>query len=166
LRLDYTQPQITLLIADLSEHNQQKDIARLLSMDPGAVSRYLKPLGMIAPIKDAYLAGALNLAQVCALDGDERQQHDLYAEFQSGRVTTCADIKRVRQRRTDGDQPKAARLICPLPSGHVVTVRGDALTLSDAIEAVQEWLKAARKAEAEGIDIKTFARICKDKAPE
>ena len=53
---------------------------------------------------------------------------------------------------------------CPLPSGTTVMVKGHELTLDDAIQTLTDLLKAMKKASEEGIDGKTFARMCADKA--
>jgi hypothetical protein len=45
-----------------------------------------------------------------------------------------------------------------------VVVKGRELTLQDAIQTLTDLIKAMKKAADEGIDGKTFARMCADKA--
>ena len=45
-----------------------------------------------------------------------------------------------------------------------MTIAGSNLTLTEAVEILQEALKSARKAEGENLDAKTFERVMKDKA--
>jgi hypothetical protein len=61
---------------------------------------------------------------------------------------------------------RVARVRCQMPSGVMVTLagEGDGMTLDDVIETLVELLKAARKANEEGLDSKTFQAVLKDKA--
>jgi hypothetical protein len=45
-----------------------------------------------------------------------------------------------------------------------VTVAGRELSLADFIEALSELVKEARRAADQGLDVKTFAAVAKDKA--
>jgi hypothetical protein len=53
-----------------------------------------------------------------------------------------------------------------MPSGVVVTVAGtgEGMTLSDIIEELTQLLRAAKRAEQDGLDSKTFSAVLRDKA--
>jgi len=59
---------------------------------------------------------------------------------------------------------KVSRIKCPLPSGATIQVSGESISLDDAIEAAQEWIKEAKKASEQGLDAKTFQAVMRDKA--
>ena len=52
----------------------------------------------------------------------------------------------------------SSRVKCPMPSGVVVTLpgEGEGLSLEDVIEALVELLKAAKKANGEGLTLRPF----------
>ena len=58
---------------------------------------------------------------------------------------------------------RVSRIKCPLPSGSVVQVSGAEISLDDMIEAIAELLKEAKKASEQGLDCRTFERVCRDK---
>jgi len=51
-----------------------------------------------------------------------------------------------------------------LPGGVNIAVSGEALSLEDLIESLSVTLEAARKANKELLDIRTFERVLRDKA--
>ena len=70
-----------------------------------------------------------------------------------------------RKTRNVGKQAvRVARIKCPLTSGAVVQISGADISLDEAIEAAQEWVKEAKKASEQGLCAKTFERLCRDKA--
>ena len=57
-----------------------------------------------------------------------------------------------------------SRIKCPLPSGTVIQVSGAEIGLDEMIDAIAELLKEAKKASEQGLDARTFERVCKDKS--
>ena len=79
------------------------------------------------------------------------------------------DLAGLIRRRKQTDKPATpsvhvSRIKCPLPSGATVQVSGEGVSLDDAIEAAQEWIKEAKKASEQGLDAKTFQAVMRDKA--
>jgi len=54
-----------------------------------------------------------------------------------------------------------SRIKCPLPSGALIQVSGQAISLDDMIEAMSKLLKEAKKAPNRVCDAKTFERVCR-----
>jgi ParB family chromosome partitioning protein len=79
------------------------------------------------------------------------------------------DLTGLLRRRKQENKPvtpsvRVGRIKCPLPSGATVQVIGEGISLDDAIEAAQDWIKEAKKASEQGLDAKTFQAVMRDKA--
>ena len=89
-------------------------------------------------------------------------------EIVAGKVK-ADDLAGLVRRRKQANTPAAAgvrvgRIKCPLPCGATVQVSGEGISLDEAIEAAQEWIKEAKKASEQGLDAKTFQAVMRDKA--
>ncbi|OWK34925.1 ParB/RepB/Spo0J family partition protein [Fimbriiglobus ruber] len=142
-----------------------KQLSELLHVDASGVTRILAPSRVIAPVREAFIAGQLTASDVYEISQaeTEAQQLDRLNALLTG--TKRADLARHRGRqKSTTSAVKATRFLCPLPAGPKVVVTGPAMTLDNLIDILATTLEAARKAIKEGIDIKTLQSVMKDKA--
>lgn len=140
-----------------------KQLAAEVGVTEGLVSMILSLDKCIQPVKDAAAQGRIGLNDWYALSKlpEERQAVALAA-----RLNGASNVEMKRLARPKAPAVRVARVKCQLPAGTVVTLaaEGDGLSMDDVIETLAELLKAARKANEEGLDAKTWERVLKDKA--
>lgn len=146
---------------------QMKDLAETLKLDPSMVTRLLSPSKCIPPWQDALAAGTVGISDCYAASKlPQKDQAELLALKLSGASRDQIEQSGRQKRNGTASAIRVVRIKCPLPSGATVTVSGSAegLSLEEMIEALAELLKEARRANEQGIDGKTFAAVCRDKA--
>jgi ParB/RepB/Spo0J family partition protein len=145
-----------------------RQLAKELGVSDSLFGDYESLLKLPPDVQELVNSGALHLSKASLIAQQERNP-----DRQRELAALAKDISRndlaakVRQARRNGQQQQEVRvnsLRCPLPSGATVVVKGRELTLEDAIQALTDLIKAMKKAAEEGIDGKTFARMCADKA--
>jgi ParB family transcriptional regulator, chromosome partitioning protein len=171
LRSSLSDPEKSDFCAGLLRLNpdwSQKTLAARLQVSEATVTHLLAVFKCVPAVQDAYRGGRLSRSDVYGMSkASEREQHELLAARLAGQLKNGQDVhRRARQSRNGNGQPavRVGRIKCPLPSGAVVQVSGEGISLDDAIEAAQEWLKKARKASEMGWDCTTFERACRDEA--
>jgi ParB family transcriptional regulator, chromosome partitioning protein len=141
----------------------QKEIAALLHVDASTITRIMALERCVLEVREnADVIGVRALYDI-AKESPERQKELLQKALEGG----AAEVAKARkQRSVNGTVPaaKAAKLRIPLPSGVVITVAGEELSLEDAIRELSDALAEMRKAEKQNLDIKTFAAVCRDRA--
>jgi ParB/RepB/Spo0J family partition protein len=143
---------------------QLKDLAEHLKLDPSMVTRLLSPSKCIAAWQDALKDGKVGISDCYAASRlPESEQAGLLALKLSG-ATRDQIEQQARKKRNGTPAVRVSRIKCPLPSGSVIQVSGTEISLDDMIEAIVELLKEAKRASEQGLDAKTFERVCKDKA--
>lgn len=146
-----------------------RQLAKELGVSDSLVGDYLSLNTLPPDVQELVNSGALHLSKASLIAQQESapdRQRELAALAKDmSRSDLAAKVKRTRR---NGQQPEVRvnSLRCPLPSGTTVVVKGRELTLQDAIQALFDLLKAMKKASDEGIDGKTFARMCADKAKQ
>ena len=166
-RTDLSDPEVYLGVKDLAALNPtwlKKDLAAHLHKDASWVTRILAIDGLIPAAREAFLAGAFGLSVAYEISkASAQEQHELLAAKLSG--ASRDEIGRQGRKKRNGTPAvRVGRIKCPLPSGAVIQVSGQEISLDDMIEALVELLKEAKKASEQGLDAKTFERVCKDKA--
>jgi ParB/RepB/Spo0J family partition protein len=166
-RVDLSDTEVYLNVKDLAALNPtwlKKDLAAHLHKDASWVTRVLAIDELIPAAREAFLGGAFGLSVAYEISkASAEEQHELLAAKLSG--ASRDEIGRQgRKQRKGTPAVRVSRIKCPLPSGAVVQVSGQAISLDDMIEAIVELLKEAKKAAEQGLDAKTFERVCKDKA--
>ncbi len=144
-----------------------KELAEHLQMDPSLPGKYLSLFDTIAAVQEAADAGKIGLAawyQISLLPHAEQPALlDMHlAGMPAGQIAQISRKK--RKAASTAAEIKVSRVKCPLPSGATVTISGEAISLEDMIETMQELLKKAKRASDQGWDCKTFERACKDEA--
>jgi hypothetical protein len=69
-----------------------------------------------------------------------------------------------KQRAAATPAVRVSKIKCPLPSGQVITVSGEELSLDEAIDSLKEAIKAMTKARDTGLDAKTAQAVWRDVA--
>ena len=119
---------------------------------------------LIPEAREAFLSGAFGFSVAYGISkATAEQQHLLLASKLSG-VSRDEIERQGRKQRNGTPAVRVSRIVCPLPSGTVVQVSGQKLSLDDMTEAITELLKMAKRASGEGMCAKTFERMCQDKA--
>jgi len=167
-RVDLTGYEKWLACSELMGMNPQwgmKDLAEAVQLDPSMVTRLLSPSKTIPAWQEALKEGKAGLSDCYAASKlPESEQAGLLALKLSGASRDAIEQAGRKSRNGKSAAVKVNSIRCPLSSGTTVVVKGNELSLDDAIEALTELLKAMKKASEEGIDGKTFGRVCADKA--
>ncbi|MFZ1932682.1 MAG: ParB/RepB/Spo0J family partition protein [Thermoguttaceae bacterium] len=141
----------------------KKDFAAHLHKDASMMTRIFAVDDLIPEAREAFLNGAFGFSVAYGISkATAEQQHLLLASKLAG-VSRDEIERQGRKQRNGTPAVRVSRIVCPLPSGAVVQVSGQKLSLDDMIEAISQLLKEAKKAGEHGWDIRTFERVCKDR---
>jgi ParB family chromosome partitioning protein len=144
---------------------QMKDLAEHLHIDPSMVTRLLSPSKCIEAVQEALRKGEIGIGDTYELShATPEQQPELLKLKLAGASRQAIKDARSKARNNKAASVTVRSIRCPLPSGTTVVVKGNAVSIDDAIQALTDLLKAMKKAAEEGIDGKTFGRMCADKA--
>lgn len=142
-----------------------RQVAETLHVSEGYISRTLALLDLPEDLQAQVNDGTLDASRAYLLsqESDPERQRQLAAEATS--ISRDELARRVRRQKSQSTpQVRAKRIACPLPSGVSVAVSGSDLSLDDIIEALGDAQKAARKAREQNLDVKTWARVMRDKS--
>lgn len=142
-----------------------RHLAETLKVSEGYVCRTEALLELPADLQAQVNEGTLDASRgyLLSQESDPERQRQLAAEATS--ISRDELARRVRRQKSQPTpQVRAKRIVCPLPSGVSVAVSGSDLSLDDIIEALGDAQKAARKAREQNLDVKTWARVMKDKS--
>jgi ParB/RepB/Spo0J family partition protein len=142
-----------------------KDLAQSLKLDPSMVTRLQSPSKCIAEVQKAFAAGEIGISDCYTISKlAEGEQAEALALKLSGASRDQLEQHGRKKRNGPVSAVRVNRIKCPLPSGAVVMISGEGISLDEAIGAAQEWVKAAKRAVEDGLDAKTFQAVCKDRA--
>ena len=149
-----------------------KQTAEALNVKEPFLSRFLLLTDLAPDLQELVNSGALEWTKgslIANATKDFEQQREL-AKAAAG-MTRDAFAASVRKRRKghgeNGEQEtvKVTRIKCEVPGRKAnLTIAGQNISLSQAIEIVQDWLKEAKKAAEQGLSAKSFERVMSDKA--
>ncbi len=142
-----------------------RHLAETLHVSEGYISRTLALLDLPEDLQAQVNDGTLDASRAYLLsqESNPERQRQLAAEAVS--ISRDELARRVRKQKSQSTaQVRAKRIACPLPNGVSVTVSGSDLALDDIIEALGDAQKTARKAKDQNLDIRTWARVMRDKA--
>jgi ParB family chromosome partitioning protein len=141
-----------------------KDLAGHLQIDPSMVTRLLSPSKCIPDWQAAFKEGKVGISDVYAASKrPESEQAGLLSMKLSG-ASRDAIERAGKNKRTVTPPVKVNKLKCVLPSGMQLMISGQSVSLDEAIEALADVLKSARKAREEGLTAKSWTSAMKDKA--
>lgn len=144
---------------------QMKDLAEHLNLSQATVTRTLCPSKITQEWQDALRDGKVTISDCYTASRLEKsKQGGLLALKLSGANREAMEEAGRKARTPRADVVRAARVVCPLSTGVRVTVQGPEMDLEALIEALQSALEAARKANKESLDVKTWARVMTDRA--
>lgn len=165
-RVDLSDPEIFLSCKELMALNadwQRKDLAAHLNKEASTVTRYLCPAELIPEALDAFLAGKFGFAKAYSISKSDDQAAMLSMALSGASRDELEQAGR-KQRAAATPAVRVSKIKCPLPSGHVITVAGQDVSLDEAIESLKEAMKAMSKARDTGLDAKTAMAVWKDMA--
>jgi len=143
----------------------QRDLASHLNLSESMVVRLLSPSRTSPEWQSALKEGTVGISDCYAASKlPKEEQPALLAMKLSGASRDAIEQAGRKSRNGKVALVKVSRVKCPLPSGATIVVSGEAISLDDMIEAMQELLKKAKRASEQGWDCKTFERACKDEA--
>lgn len=166
-RAELTGHEKHLACAELMAMNptwQMKDLANHLHLDPSMVTRLLSPGKCIPAVQEALADGKLGVSDCYSISKlPEPEQAAMLALKLSGASRDAIEQAGRKTRNVGKQAVRVARIKCPM-SRAVVQISGADISLDEAIDAAQEWVKEAKKASEQGLCAKTFERLCRDKA--
>lgn len=147
-----------------------RQLASELGVDESSVGDYLSLLKLPPDVQEQVNSGALHMSKA-SLIAQQENSPDRQRELAAQAVSMSRDklAARLRESRRNAQQSPAVRLSrvkCPLPSGIVVVVSGEGVSLDESIEALGEAIKEMKRARDLGYTAKTFAAAMKDKAKQ
>jgi ParB/RepB/Spo0J family partition protein len=144
-----------------------RDLAVRLDRDPSMIGRILSLGKCIPPVQQAAADGKLGPSEwyaIAKLSTEAEQQAMLEAKL-AGASRDQLEQKGRKLRNGQAQGVRVNRLRIPLgPQGRSVTIAGRSLTLTDVQELLNEASKSVRKADGEGLDVKTYGQVMKQKA--
>lgn len=143
---------------------QMKDLAAFLHLDPSSVTRWCSPSRCSPAWQQALKEGKVGISDCYAASKlPDSEQAGLLALKLSGASRDAIEQAGRKTRNVGKQAVRVSRIKCPM-SKAVVQISGEGISLDEAIDAAQEWVKEAKKASEQGLCAKTFERLCRDKA--
>jgi hypothetical protein len=142
-----------------------KDLAEFLHVDPSTVTRLVSPSRCSPEWQDALKDGRVGVSDCYAASKmPESEQVSLLGLKLSGASRDA--IEHVGRTKRNGNTPsvKLSRVKCLLPSGVMIVVSGEGLSLDDLIDSLGEAQRQAKKAREQNLDVRTFQAVLKDKS--
>jgi ParB family transcriptional regulator, chromosome partitioning protein len=146
-----------------------KELAAELDITPGAVTKVLAVLKLPEDLQAQVAEGSLprsSAYEISRLENEDEQRAMAERVQEAGLTNTqVAEEVQTRQgRRNHATTKTGRRLSCALPSGESVTVASkEELTWDGVIAALNELLKAAKKAKAAGQELEELPGLLKAK---
>src|SRR5262249_31978627 len=145
------------------------DCAARLHVDPAMISRWLSYQEAAPAVQRAFDDGTITVKEMNSLASLPREQQDSLLQLKLSSGLSAQDVEartRKMKKPANGAAPehKLARIPCSLAGGIKIVLSGPDMTLDQAIEALGEALKAAKKAQAEGLTARTWTAAMRDKS--
>ncbi len=128
-----------------------KQLAEAISRSEGYVSMVLSLDRCIAQAKALAAAGELGLKEWYALS----------------KLSPEKQVEKLKGHQPEGEHEtiKVKRIKCEVPGRKAkLVISGKDMSLAQAIDIVQEWLREAKKAAEQGLSATSFERVCRDKS--
>jgi ParB/RepB/Spo0J family partition protein len=142
-----------------------KELAARIHRDKSMLVRILSLAGCIPPVQQAAADGKLGPSEWYAISKVPEAEQNSLLSAKLGGASRDELEKRGRKLRTgDCSSARINRLSIPLAQRRSVTIAGSNLSLEEVIEALQETIKFARKAQGDNLDGRTWMQVMKQKA--
>ena len=143
-----------------------KETAKLVGVSESRFSRTLPLVNLAEDLKALVNGGKFDesKASLIAIEtkDPERQRELARAAMGMTRDALAASLR--NKAASDQQAVRVNRIVGQMPSGAKVVISGPELSLEESIEAAAEYIREAKKAKEQGLDCKTFMRVCADKA--
>jgi ParB/RepB/Spo0J family partition protein len=151
-------PGVTIRELALAISRSESSLVKILSLDR-----------CIEPVRAAAAEGRLGVSDWYAMSRlSAADQAALLSARLRGEITSRDELESRSRQARNGGKPavRVSRVRCAMPSGVTVTLagNGEGITLADVIETLTDLLKAARKANDDGLDSKTFSAVMRDRS--
>jgi hypothetical protein len=169
-RTDWTAYQKWIFCTELMCGNPDwklQDLAQNLHVDPSTVTRLMSPSRCITGWQEALEAGQVGLSDCYAASKLPESEQAALLEYKLSGATR--DELEARRKRIPTTAPavqtvRVSRVTVPVSNSSRVVVSGPEMDLPALIEALSAALEAARKAKKDNLDVRTFAKVAKDKS--
>jgi ParB/RepB/Spo0J family partition protein len=153
-------------LVELNPGWQSKDLAAHLKVDPSSITRLLSPSKCTTAWQDALKSGQVGISAVYAASKLPQSEQDVLLAMKLSGASRDQIEKAGRKARSSGTEQaeKVSRIPIRLPGGVSIVITGSDMSIDDAIDALTDVLKSARKSRDEGLSAKSFAATMKDKA--
>jgi len=164
--LAYDKSLACLKLRELNPDWQNQDLARFVKLDPSTVTRLLSPAKCVPEVVEALRQDKITISDVYEISKQEDREGQLrlLALKNAGASREVLAAQGRKQRAAATPAVRVSKIKCPLPSGHVITVAGEELSLDEAIDSLKEAIKAMSKARDTGLDAKTAMAVWRDMA--
>jgi hypothetical protein len=141
-----------------------KELAASLGMSGPWLSRLLFLVKLSDDLQKAVNEGTLEWTKG-ALIAQATEDHERQRELakQATAMTRDAFASKVRKKKTEQSEPKAATLKIEMENGLTITIRGPAFTLATAADSLQRAAKETSKGHNDGLSVKTYGSVLKDR---
>lgn len=158
--------QACVRLLELHPDWQNQDLARCVKLDPSTVTRLLSPSKCVAEVVEALRENKIAISDAYEISKavDREDQLRLLSLKCAGANREALAAQGRKQRAAATPAVRVSKIKCPLPSGQVITVSGQELSLDEAIDSLKEAIKAMSKARDTGLDAKTAMAVWKDMA--
>jgi ParB family chromosome partitioning protein len=147
-----------------------RELAKSLGVSDSLIGDAMYLVTLPPDVQEKVNSGALDSSKaslIAQTESNPDRQREL-ADLGTS-ISRTALIAKMKKNRRDAQQTPVIRsnsIRCPLTSGVTVTVKGNGISLEDALDALATLSKEMKKASAEGIDGGTFSRMCSDRAKQ
>lgn len=147
---------------ELHTGSSAKHLAQAINRSEAFVSMVLSLDKCLPEVKEAAAEGKIGFKDWHAISQADDQLALLTAKLKGA---SCEQLKRLRKSGGEQETVKVTRIKTDVPGRKAtITIAGQKISLSLAIEIVQDWLKEAKKAAEQGLSAKSFERVCRDRA--
>jgi hypothetical protein len=144
-----------------------KDLGETLDIDASTIGKLLSLFDCIQEVQDAAKAGKLGVTDWYPISRHTPEEQAAMLSLKLNGASRDELVRESRKRRkSSGSNPqvRTSRVKCQLAGGSSVVVSGEDMSLDDMIDALAEAHKEAKKARDQGLDVKTFQAVMRDRA--
>ena len=138
-----------------------KQMAALIDMEESLLWKYLQARKLSPESLQAYRTGKIGLTAVVEVSKLPHSEQPALLELKLSGATRD-ELRASRKKRSGVPAVRTAKIKCPLPSGQVVTVAGEEISLEEAIESLGEAVKLMKAALSKGLNARTAMNVWKD----
>lgn len=139
-----------------------KHLAQAIKRSEAFLSMILSLDKCLPEVKQAAAGGKIGFKDWHAISQADDQLALLAAKLKGA---SAERLKRLRKSAGEQETVKVTRIKCEVPGKKAtITISGQNISLSSAIDIAAEWLREAKKAAEQGLSAKSFERVMRDKA--